>query len=283
LRVFAPVTDLPTALAAGEDWLAANGFPPRPPASQPDSVRLWQAVISQARTFVQPDPVCGTSQDRRGTVYSGNWAGHVVPKSDYGNAQFTASQSEWVQPAVPADPNYTNYNAAPAVSLWTGIGVANLMQAGVDSIATVTPRYKFWTEDYPQNMIWEGPAIGPGQIAYVYTRNMGDNQAYYFLENVTTGAYSAFTNALPYVGTDAANFVIERPRGLYLPPFSSVSVWNNFFWQNKNSYQLTSANDKWIMTSNCDSGGTVLTAPSAVSGGQFTDVWSHSRPFNNYC
>jgi hypothetical protein len=188
-----------------------------------------------------------------------------------------------VQPAVPGDRNYTDYNNAPAVSLWTGIGVSHLMQAGVDSIATATARYKFWTEDYPQNMIWEGPAISAGQVAYVYTKNIGGNQAYYFLENVTTGAYSAFTNALPFVGSDAANFVIERPRGFYLPSFRSLNVWNNHFWENNNSYQLTSSNDRWVMTSSCGSGGTLLTAPSAVSGGQFTQTWSHSRPFRSNC
>jgi hypothetical protein len=283
LRVFNPVTDLRTERAAGQDWLAANGFPPRPPASRPDAVRLWLNVISRARRFVAPDPVCGTSRGRRATVYSGNWGGHVVPKSDYGNASFTATQSEWVQPAVPADSGYTNYNNAPAVSLWTGVGVTNLMQAGADSIATATPRYKFWTEDYPQNIIWEGPAIGPGQTAYVYTENVGGNQAHYFLENVTTGVYSAFINALPYVGTDAANFVIERPDGDYLPSFSPVTVKDNHFWQNHSSYQLTSANVKWIMTSSCGPRGTVLTAPSEVSGGQFTDDWSHSRPVANNC
>ena len=269
------------ALLTNDALVRANGFPPRPPASRPRTVRRWLSVVSRARTFVPPDPVCGTST--RGPVYSGNWAGHVVPKSLYGNASFTASQSEWVQPAVPGDRNYTDYNNAPAVSLWTGIGVSHLMQAGVDSIATATARYKFWTEDYPQNMIWEGPAISAGQVAYVYTKNIGGNQAYYFLENVTTGAYSAFTNALPFVGSDAANFVIERPRGFYLPSFRSLNVWNNHFWENNNSYQLTSSNDRWVMTSSCGSGGTLLTAPSAVSGGQFTQTWSHSRPFRSNC
>lgn len=280
MQVFAPNVGFNPGLATPGE-LQAAGFPPRPPRSQPGLLRAWLSAISRAHAFVRPDPVCG--KRRRGPVYSGNWAGHVVPKRYYGNAAFTGSQSEWVQPAVSADPNYSDYNNAPAVSVWTGVGVAHLMQAGVDSIATAKPTYKFWTEDYPQYMIWEGPTIRPGQVVYVYTKNIGGNQAYYFLENVTTGSYSAFTNALPFVGTDAVNFVVERPAHFYLPSFSSVKVWNNYFWQNDNSYQLTSSNDSWVMTSTCGLAGTLLSRPSEVSGGQFADAWSHSRPFSSSC
>jgi len=281
LHVFFRKPGFRPTLQTANAVLLASGFPPRPPASRPRAALLWLSVVSRARTFVAPDPVCGTNG--RSTVYSGNWAGHVVPKSAYGNASFTAVQSEWVQPAVQADPNYTDYNRAPAVSVWTGIGVSNLMQAGADSIAAATPRYRFWTEDYPQNMIWEGPPIGPGQIAFVYARNAGNNEAYYFLENVTTGAYSAFTNSLPYIGTDAANYVLERPNGRYLPSFAQLNVWNSYFWQDDTASQLSAVNQRWTMTGNCGAGGAVLAQASDVSGGQFSQAWSHSRPYSNSC
>jgi Peptidase A4 family len=281
VRAFPPAAGFRPTLATADAVLFANGFPPRPPAWQRRAARLWLKAVGRARTFVAPDPVCGSR--RRSTIYSGNWAARVVPKSYYGNAAFTAAQSEWVQPAVPGDPNYADINHAPAVSLWTGVGITNLMQAGVDSISTATPRYKFWTEDYPQNMIWEGPPISAGQTAFVYVKNVGGNQAHYFLENVTTGAYSSFSNPLPYVGTDAANFVLERPNGLYLPSFGALNVWNNYFWQNGSSAELTSVSNRWVMTSDCRPGSSVLAQPSDVSGGQFSQSWSHSRPFANNC
>jgi hypothetical protein len=261
--------------------LHAHGFPPRPPKSDKHAVRLWAYVIGRAQKFDWPRPVCGTTG--RSTIYSGNWAGQVVPKSYYGNASFTAAQSEWVQPGVPADSRYRNLNDAPTVSLWVGVGVTNLMQAGVDSISTATPRYKFWTEDYPQNMVWEGPMIEAGQTAFVYVRRDGGHRAFYYLENVTTGAYSSFVNPLPYVGTSAADFVLERPNGHYLPSFRALNVWDSYFWQHRTSYQLTSVSDRWIMTSDCGSGGIVLARPTDVSGGQFSQSWSHSRPFANSC
>ncbi|HXP21023.1 MAG TPA: G1 family glutamic endopeptidase [Streptosporangiaceae bacterium] len=268
-------------LHATNAQLLAHGFPPRPAKSRKLALRLWRQIIVHARKFDRPHPACGTGN--RSTVYSGNWSGRVVPRSYYGNAPFTAAQAEWVQPAVAGHPHDRNYNRAPAVSLWVGVGVRYLMQAGVDSISTARPRYKFWTEDFPQKMVWEGPAIGAGQIAFVYVRNVGSNQAYYFLENVTTGVYSAFTNPLPYVGADAANFVLERPNGRYLPFFRALNVWDSYFWQHRTSYQLTSVSNRWIMTSDCTVHGTVLARPSDVAGGQFSQTWMHSRPFANSC
>lgn len=282
LHVFIPRPGFRPTPRTPDSVLLANGFPPRPPAALPRALLAWISVVSQARRFVAPDPVCGTTG--RGTVYSGNWSGHVVGKPAAGNASFTAVQSQWVQPAVPADRKYPDYNRAPAVSLWTGIGVSNLMQAGADSISAAKPRYKFWTEDYPQNMIWEGPPIGPGQTAFVYARNAGGNRAYYFLENVTTGAYSAFVNALPHVGTEAADYVLERPNGRYLPTFAPVAVWNSYFWQRGRwPRQLSAASRQWTMTSDCGGSGRVLARPSGAAAGHFSQAWSHSRPFSNNC
>lgn len=100
---------------------------------------------------------------------------------------------------------------------------------------------------------------------------------------MTTGTYSSFSNPLPYVGFRAANFILERPNGRYLPSFGSLNVWDDYFWQHSTLSQLTSVSDRWIMTSNCGAGGTVLARASDVSGGQFTQSWLHSRPFSNVC
>jgi Peptidase A4 family len=280
LRVFAPASGF-RPLHAAPAALIANGFPPRPPASDQAGLRSWQDAVGRAVRFVPPDPVCGTTG--RGTVGSDNWAGHVVPKARYGRARFTAVQAEWVQPAVAGQRGYRRLDSAPTASFWTGIGVTNLIQAGADSVATSRPVYRFWTEDYPQNMVWEGPPIRPGQTVFVYICYLGHHRAYFYLENVTTGQVSAFTNQAPYVGADAVNFINERPNGRSLPRFGVVSVRSARFWQGSRSYRLTAVNDRWDMTRNCRSDGLPLSKPTAVSGGSFTQVWYRSRPYVNTC
>jgi hypothetical protein len=216
-------------------------------------------------------------------VFSDNWAGHVVPRSLYRRVPFTAADAQWVQPRVPGTPGFGDINNAPTASFWVGIGVANLIQAGVDSVATARPRYRFWTEDYPLNMVWEGPAIFAGQTAFVYLGYLGHKQSYFYLENVTTGQVSAFTNHTPYVGADAANFVNERPNRLFLPRFRSTMIRDATFWQGASPHTLTTASERWYMTSNCRLGGTGLSVPSVVSRASFAQVWYHSRPFVNRC
>jgi hypothetical protein len=277
--VFAPAPGFRPLLATGSELLA-NGFPPRPPASDLAGSRDWRYAVRRAVRFVPPNPVCGGV---RGTVRSDNWAGHMVRSTEHGGVPFTAAQAEWVQPAVTGLPRNGNYDTAPTASFWTGIGVANLIQAGADSIATARPQYRFWTEDYPRDMVWEGPPIGPGQTVYVYVAYLGGHRAYYFLENVSAGLASAFINPAPYVGAGAANFVNERPNGRSLPRFGIVPVFNARFWQGGQSFALSGGADRWVMTGNCRSSGVALSAPSAVAGGSFRQVWLHSRPFVNSC
>lgn len=139
-------------------------------------------------------------------VYTGIWAGHVVPDSYVGSSGFNWTESTWTQPSVPGDSHYSNYQAAPDASLWTGLGVTSLLQAGADSISTGTPQCRFWTEDYPyEGTIWEGPIIRPGNLACVYIQYRGNDETYYFLESETTGSYQPFMNYSPDVGWAAAS------------------------------------------------------------------------------
>ncbi len=274
---------------ATDAQLQQHGFP-RQPAGDPSdptvqaAQQVWLNAVRAVKTFVPPDPVCG-AVFHDPWVFSGYWAGHVAPQSDYGNANFNWSQSEWVQPSVAGNSNYTNYQTAPDASFWVGTGITSLVQAGADSIATSTPQYRFWTEDYPAATVWEGPVINPGNTAFVYEQYEGSSEAYYFLENVTTGSYSSFTNSAPYNGFKAANFINERMNGLYLPKFADVSVSSNYFGNSNNTWALSSDhNNRWVMTSNCTSGGTILSEPTAVaSDNSFTQRWYASSPYNNTC
>jgi len=238
--------------------------------------------MTHVRSVSKPHPVC--SGVTHAVKYSGFWAGHVVPHSYVTPSTFTWAESSWTQPAVPGNSNYSNYNYAPDASFWTGLGVSSFIQAGADSIATGTPQYRFWTEDYPyEGTIWEGPSIRPGQQAYVYLQYQGNNETYYFLENETTGAPQPFTNYSPDVGYNAANFINERVGTYYLPNFGSSGVSSNYFGNSSDSYQLTTNNDIWYMTSNCQSSGIPLSSPSGVnnSNGSFGQYWKASSPVDN--
>ena len=197
--------------------------------------------------------------------------------------------SEWKQPSVSGDSNYTDYNTAPDVSFWVGTGETNLIQAGADSIATSTPQYRFWTEDYPPaNTVWEGPPVHPGDwVIVVYEQYNGSSKgtATYFLEDVTTNVYSSFTNPAPYNGFKAANFISERMNGLYLPKFADVSVVDNYFGTDSKTWLLSvNNNQRWVMSSNCTSGGTILSEPTGVaSDGSFTQHWLAKSPYSNTC
>ncbi|MHB8263385.1 MAG: G1 family glutamic endopeptidase [Acidimicrobiales bacterium] len=268
---------------ANDSQLQQYGFPPRPPGSNAGALSVWTTAVTDARTRTTPHPIC--SDVTHALVYSGIWAGHVVPYNYVSSSTFTWAESSWTQPLVPGNSNYSNYNAAPDASFWTGLGISSLIQAGADSIATGTPQYRFWTEDYPyEGTIWEGPTIRPGQEAYVYLDYQGNNQTYYFLENETTGSYQPFTNYTPDVGYNAANFINERVLGYYLPDFGSTGVSSNYFGNSSNGYQLTPNNDIWFMTSNCQSNGTMLSQPSGVdASGYFSQNWEAGSPFADSC
>jgi hypothetical protein len=216
----------PTTATAAE--LAQYGFPPFPPGSNAIAIASWTTAVQDAKQYSAPTPICGTGTNS--VVYSDNWSGHVVPYSVQNNAHFTWSTSTWTQPSIGGDPSYTNYQTAPTVSFWTGTGVSSLIQTGASSIATSTPQYRFWTEDYPNHQTWEGPVISPNDTAYVYEEYEGSSRAYYYLENETTGDYQSFTNSAPYDGWAAANYIGERIAPLYLPAFGPYAVHGQLLW-----------------------------------------------------
>jgi hypothetical protein len=254
---FDDVTTFP-AIPAGFDTATASpsqlqeyGFPSPPPGNNPGAVAAWDTALADAKYQSNVDPECGGPAHT--IYYTGTWAGHVVPYTYVGSETFTWSNGGWTQPSVPGNGNYTNWETAPDASFWTGLGVCTLLQAGADSIATSTPQYKFWMEDYSDcNGVvnnaewWEGPAIGPGQSAYVDVWYQGDSETYFYLENETTGAYDAFVKDTPWVGDGAANFINELV-GPSLPNFGTTSVGANYFGNASDSYGLTTNNDKYIM------------------------------------
>lgn len=271
-------------LTASSAQLATYGFPPPPPGDNAGATSDWEAMVQGAKYYSDPQPICGSTTH---AVYTGFWAGHVAPNSDYSGDHFTWSEATWIQPGVPGDASYpdADWQSSPDASFWDGIGVSSLVQAGADSFATTDPSYRFWTEDYPNNTIWEGPVISPGDAAFAYVSYISSSDCYYFLENNTSGSYQTFDNSCPYDGYGAANFINERVNGLYLPDFGTHATSGNYFGDGSNTYDLSSSKSNiYIVTSNCLSSGTVLSQPSSVaSDTSYNNVWSASSPYTNGC
>jgi hypothetical protein len=282
IRVYAQPPAGFDPLTAPSAELAQYGFPPFPPGNDAGAIAEWETTVQAAKYYSAPQPICGTTSHAQ---YSGNWAGHVAPNTDYGSDYFTWSEATWIQPSVPGDASYpdADWQDSPDASFWDGLGNHDLVQAGADSIATTNPEYRFWTEDYPNGTVWEGPVISPGDAAHAYVEYINDADCYYFLEDTTSGHYQSFDNACPYEGYNQADFINERVNGLYLPDFGTHATSGNYFGDSSNTYDLSSSDNIInIMTSNCGSTGTVLSQPTAVaSNTSYNNVWYASVPYTN--
>ncbi len=93
----------------------------------------------------------------------------------------------------------------------------------------------------------------------------GGGTATFWLEDLTSSNYTMFTmNNVEYPGWRAADFINERPiindHFLYLPDFGS-SVFTDCFTEDDSGdiwYLVTSNNNRWYMTTNGLSSGTIM-------------------------
>lgn len=294
-------------LTASAAALRANGYPPRP--SGGPALAAWQTAISRATHYVPPvlipsshsfGPAVSSRASWSGSYeYSYNYAGHVMPQAALGNPNLYYSWAEWTVPAVPGDPNYSNEypDKAPDAAFWAGTGVQQIIQAGTSSISTSTPQYLFWVDDAPNNADY---AVGPnGQtllttpgdtvaVSTDYSGSLnGGGTATFWLEDLTSSNYTMFTmNNVEYPGWRAADFINERPiindHFLYLPDFGS-SVFTDCFTEDDSGdiwYLVTSNNNRWYMTTNGLSSGTIMSETGAVDNytNGFTVDWESAGP-----
>jgi hypothetical protein len=292
VKVFSqPPADFDPTVAS-DSALQQYGFPPRPStgANSP-ALQTWTQAVGSQPTFVPPDPVC-TSR-LHADLYTNNWAGHVALNTNFpGSPHFTYAESSWTQPSVAGNGNYpdTEWASAPAASFWVGTGYNDILQAGVDSISVADSEYRFWTEDFPAGSNYEGPVISPGDVAYVSVEYLGNGTESYYLDNLTTNKASSFVNPAPYDGWGSADFVMERLTGDalgddYLPGFADTLVTSNDFGSATQSFNLTTNNQRDIISSDCTSTGTILSRPTAVdnSTSNFTQKFYNSRPYSDTC
>lgn len=280
LATFAPTAGF-DPLTASNAELAQNGFPPRP-ASGPH-LAAWDATFGQATNYVPPNPIQGTtvvapspalsspqpaSSSAGIPVDSLKWSGYYISgESNY-------AQSEWIQKPVKAGDD-TNFQTSPMVTFWAGMGGVEddyIIQAGAASISAYpVAQYRFWTEDAPNPVIWEGPVIRPDDDAFVYVQYENNFTTQYFLEDVTTGDYSVFTNSSPDLDIYTTDFVAEAPFDVW-PDWGTTTFYYNY----NGSVDLSPDNGNEVILESDT--GVVRGQPGAINpeNAGFDDSWKHS-------
>lgn len=266
--------------------LSQYGLPPRPAGDASG----WIQAMQSATHWEDSGDGC-LSDTSHSTSYAGNWSGYQINASAVvGSAIFTYVDSTWVVPTVASHSfsacGPSGSDPTPDASMWTGIGSVDIIQAGTDSCSDTTPRYRFWTEDYPQTTRYEGPSITGGNKAYVSAQWEGNNTCEYFQENETSGGYSDHVHTdCTHQGAHSADYIFERVGSNYTQAFSPVRQnYNSWHSSDSESGELTSTTGlKWVMTSNCASTGTVLVSPSGISNSDagFTETHYADDPVCN--
>jgi hypothetical protein len=293
IRTFVgPVRVSPLTASAAQ--LRAEGFPPRPPRSLPGALSAWTNVMRHFKRFVRSNPVCGAKGSTRylADLYDGLWAGYGYLAKDFGNgSDFQQVSGEWTQPAVSGNRKYANsdYRYAPQAAFWDGLGGLQwkvsspwVIQAGCSSISTATPQYKCWTDDFKHLAVYEGPVVRPGDTVYVDVLYDGNSQASYYIENVTTGATYSVVNSANYESDNTAEWVTERPNGLYYPRYGTSKMSDNYAYSSTEGWELVNANAyNMSMTSNCEITGDDLAYPGRLSRSDFVMHFVLSSPYCN--
>jgi hypothetical protein len=261
---------------------AHYGFPQRPVNTK--QLQAWTQVMEHAKQWVSPNPIPVTRLwGLVGTTGYTNWAGYYTRSADNNGVTYTSVQGMWNVESVPGNGNYQNsdWQNAPVVGFSTGIGgvsSSDLIQAGTADIATATPEYRFWTEDYPLDPIFEGPVIKPNQWAYVYIEYEGNGTTYYFLDNSTTGQWSSFINSTPDYSGTSADYVAEMPAGdPYLPDFGNAPYTDAESTTSNGDTQNFTNQNYWKAIMGHPWDIFPMAEPSSPGSGDFTVVWLNAN------
>jgi hypothetical protein len=265
------------------------GFPAKPTGTA--ALAIWRSAVSRIKHWEVPHPVPGTkpmeSSNAPATGGGGfsaytdqYWAGHQVPESNFGGTPISYAEAEWTVGKVSANSSYAVSGCrgftAPLIAEWAGLGdnivdgSGDIIQSGTFSCSASASTYGFWTEDFPNNPVFEGPAVSGGNEAYVQVSYNGNDTTTYFLENVTTGTAQVFTNDSPYVDESTVEFILEHPGGdgPAMPNYGTVDFSECEFVNGSGAYTLTTDNNKIIMD---DGHGDSTTG--GVSNGGFSVAW----------
>ena len=149
-------------MTATSAQLAHYGLPPRPPASNAAVLASWTNAMKHAKQEVASVAVQGVPM---GGYNGNNYAGYYSSQVNNGNIPYEQVAGNWTVPTVPSD------GSTNEVGSWVGIGGIlsggkdELQQAGVISIASSPPSYRFFWENYSSDgssPVLQGPTVTGG-------------------------------------------------------------------------------------------------------------------------
>lgn len=195
-------------LTAMDAELRANGLPSRPSNGNDAG---WVNAMKHLKTYVVPKL---TPTGVRPQTNTNTWSGYLAGSLNGVNQGYTQVSGQWIVPSVSGQSG--DYSCS-----WVGLGgmnISQLIQDGTEQDTTSTgTRYYSWICELPDmtGSSSTNIAVSPGDLVYAQCSYDPSNQdAYYFIENVTTGKYTNPNIQLPgsndYSGA-SAEWITERP------------------------------------------------------------------------
>jgi hypothetical protein len=198
---------------------------------------------------------------------STNWSGYAVS----GSAPYTSVSSSWRQPAVDCSITPTAWSA-----FWVGLDgdtTSTVEQTGTDADCSKgTAVYYAWYEMYPKYPVNYVNPVSAGDSLSASVAYSGSGYFKLTLSDTTRRWSRTTTQRLKSAKLGSAEAIAEAPSGnggiLPLADFGTAA------------FSGTTVNGSPVISSTPGldpitklSGSTVSAAPSAISGGGFTDTW----------
>jgi hypothetical protein len=198
---------------------------------------------------------------------STNWSGYAVS----GFGPYKSVSSSWRQPAVDCSTTPTAWSA-----FWVGLDgdtTSTVEQTGTEADCSKgTAVYYAWYEMYPKFPVNYANPVSAGDSLSASVTYAGSGYFRLTLSDETRGWSHTTTQRLKSAKLGSAEAIAEAPSGsggiLPLADFGTAA----FSGATVNGSPLTSSTPGLDPITKL-SGSTVSAAPSAISGGSFTDTW----------
>jgi hypothetical protein len=198
---------------------------------------------------------------------SSNWSGYAVS----GFGPYRSVSSSWTQPAVDCLRTPTGWSA-----FWVGLDgdtTNTVEQTGTEAdCSSGTPVYYAWFEMYPKYPVNYFNPVSPGDSFSASVSYTGRGNFQLTLSDTTKGWSQTTMQRLKSAKLGSAEAIAEAPSSgggvLPLADFGTLG----FSGANVNGSPLTSSTPG-VSPITMVAGSTVKAAPSAITGGSFSDTW----------
>jgi Peptidase A4 family len=199
---------------------------------------------------------------------STNWSGYAVQ----GHGPYTSVSASWTQPAVNCAQTPTGWSA-----FWVGLDgdtTSTVEQTGTEADCSKgKPVYYAWYEMYPKFPFNYSNQVLAGDSFSASVTYLGNGSFRLTLTDSTERWSQTTTQRLKSAKLGSAEAIAEAPSGsggvLPLADFGTVG----FSAATVNGSLLTGSTAGIEPITMVASNGTVKAAPSAISGGAFSDAW----------